>query len=119
MLQCPPACLRLLQVQEAQAALAQLAEERNAGVSEKDAAMQRVVELQGRVEQLQAEIQEARAVGTPHGATALGWIGGFDGSQPMTGTAACMHACLLLLHNFSARHLPTLPAVCAAMCWRR
>ena len=67
---CPLHCIPipLLQAQAAQAALMQLAEEREAVVIEKDAAVQRVAELQDQVEQLRAHSQEARAVGTPHGA---------------------------------------------------
>lgn len=61
---CLPACL---QAKETQDALQQAAEERDAIVGEKDAAVAQAAELQGRVEALRQEVVEARGVGTPHG----------------------------------------------------
>ena len=52
---------------EAQAALRQLADERHSVLSDKDAAVRRVVDLQNRVAELQQEVAEARGAGTPHG----------------------------------------------------
>ena len=61
---------------------------------EKDTAVQRVAELQDQVEQLRAQIQEARAVGTPHGEWCGWWAywGGVTGQLGCQQLLVCMHA---------------------------
>lgn len=87
-----------------------LAEERNAIVSEKDAAVRQAVDLQNAVAALRQEVQEARSVGTPHGEGAktvsrlalerikkmqvglkwvVGWIGWVRGLVVQCGQKGC------------------------------